>query len=69
MGITSDEEYSHLRNWLNNRFNFNVDLQTIVKKIRIVEELPKSSLKGVLIGLVEIKGTAETKNLQKPSPL
>ena len=46
-------------------------LFAIVKKIRIVEELPKSSVKGVLIGLVEIKGTAETKNeiLQKTSPL
>ena len=37
----------------------------ILKKIRIIEDLPTSSIKGVFIGLVEIKGTAETENLQK----
>jgi hypothetical protein len=71
LGITSDEQYLHFGNWANIHFSFNVDLQTIVKKIRILEELPKSSIKVVLIGLVEFKGTAETKNeiLQKTSPL
>ena len=34
----------------------------ILKKIRIIEDLPTSSIKGVFIGLVEIKGTAETEN-------
>ena len=37
----------------------------ILKKIRIIEDLPTSLIKGVFIGLVEIKGTAETENLQK----
>jgi hypothetical protein len=41
----------------------------ILKKIRIIEDLPTSSIKGVFIGLVEIKGTAETENLQKTFPL
>lgn len=40
-------------------------LKKILKKIRIIEDLPTSSIKGVFIGLVEIKGTAETENLQK----
>lgn len=44
-------------------------LKKILKKIRIIEDLPTSSIKGVFIGLVEIKGTAETENLQKTSPL
>ena len=34
----------------------------ILKKSRIIEDLPTSSIKGVFIGLVEIKGTAETEN-------
>jgi len=37
----------------------------LLKKIRIIEDLPTSSIKGVFIGLVEIKGTAETENLKK----
>ena len=41
----------------------------ILKKIRIIEDLPTSLIKGVFIGLVEIKGTAETENLQKTFPL
>ena len=41
----------------------------ILKKIRIIEDLPTSSIKGVFIGLVEIKGTAETENLQKTFPI
>ena len=44
-------------------------LKQILKKIRIIEDLPTSSIKGVFIGLVEIKGTAETENLQKTFPL
>ena len=43
--------------------------QQLLKKIRIIEDLPTSSIKGVFIGLVEIKGTAETENLQKTFPL
>ena len=35
----------------------------LLKKIRIIEDLPTSSIKGVFIGLVEIKGTAETENV------
>ena len=34
-----------------------------LKKIRIIEDLPTSSIKGVFIGLVEIKGTAEIENV------
>jgi len=34
-----------------------------LKRIRIIEDLPTSSIKGVFIGLVEIKGTAETENI------
>jgi len=37
----------------------------ILKKSRIIEDLPTSSIKGVFIGLVEIKGTAKNENLQK----
>ncbi len=37
--------------------------QQLLKKIRIIEDLPTSSIKGVFIGLVEIKGTAETQNV------
>ena len=44
-------------------------LKKILKKIRIIEDLPTSLIKGVFIGLVEIKGTAETENLQKTFPL
>ena len=44
-------------------------LKKILKKIRIIEDLPTSSIKGVFNGLVEIKGTAETENLQKTFPL
>jgi len=69
LGITSDEQYLHFGNWANIHFSFNVDLQTNPKKIRIIEDLPTSSIKGVFIGLVEIKGTAETENLQKTFPL
>ena len=32
MGITTDEQFLHHNNWLNNRFYFNVDLQTIAQK-------------------------------------
>ena len=35
----------------------------LLKKIRIIEDIPTSSIKGVFIGLVEIKGTAETENI------
>ena len=41
----------------------------LLKKIRIIEDLPTSSIKGVFIGLAEFKGTAETENLQKTFPL
>ena len=37
----------------------------ILKKIRIIEDLPTSSIKGVFIGLVEIKGMAETEKSSK----
>ena len=40
-------------------------LKKILKKIRIIEDLPTSSIKGVFIGLVEIKGMAETEKSSK----
>lgn len=41
----------------------------LLKKIRIIEDIPTSSIKGVFIGLVEIKGTAINESLQKTSQL
>ena len=41
----------------------------LFKKIRIIEDIPTSSIKGVFIGLVEIKGTTKNESLQKTSQL
>ncbi len=41
----------------------------LLKKIRIIEDIPTSSIKGVFIGLVEIKGTTKNESLQKTSQL
>jgi hypothetical protein len=41
----------------------------LLKKIRIIEDIPTSSIKGVFIGLVEIKGMTKNESLQKTSQL